>query len=393
MEEGRRLAAEGYTHEAAAKFKEASALQNGISTRSMHHAEQKSKEFNTANKNLDILTRRTAAITDKQTYETARMVSIARGGSLEPWLMDPVYSKQVQDRIDYIRDSTKGGADQAGAKAKLIREQAAAAASAASAAHTTEQTKLMRQRQAQHEDAQRDIVKVGGKRQSFDAWETGEKRESGDVSKGSQNIQARGEQMIGAVADLGRSQKMINALPITVTSGLFGGMRSKTGFFDAPLNVGANAMTSEVTRMYNIASSNIGQALAIIESGGYKPNQTQINSYQEKLRWLPTDTIGTKLFSMADAKAQAVARSDVVLSNPAIPKEQKDLLRSLIKKMEDVVPFEPEDVIEARSRGVSINKYIEDFTTRGSDGKIHTRHSSMTDADWAAYRKDQGGKR
>lgn len=178
MEEGRRLAAEGYTHEAAAKFKEASALQDGISTRSMHHAQQKASEFDTTSKKLDMLARGTAAITDKKTYETARMVSIARGGSLEPWLMDPVYSKQVQDRINYIRDSTKGGADQMGAKAKQIQEQAAAAASAASAAHTTEQTKLMRQRQAQYEEAQKDIVKVGGKGQSFDAWETGEKKPS-----------------------------------------------------------------------------------------------------------------------------------------------------------------------------------------------------------------------
>ena len=180
------------------------------------------------------------------------------------------------------------------------------------------------------------------------------------IPKSSQFERGRGEQIIGATKELKRSLSIVSNFPMTVSGGVFGTMKSKTGFFDAPLNVAAVALTDEDQRMFNKATSNIGNALAIIEAGGYKPNQTQIDRYSSILAWSPEDTPSTKLFSMADAKAQAIERADVVLANPAIPKEQKKVLKDAIDDLNKSIPFEPEDVTNAKNKGMSIKQYIQE---------------------------------
>ena len=188
--------------------------------------------------------------------------------------------------------------------------------------------------------------------------------------KGSAQERARGEQIIGATKELARSMNVISELPVSTSGGVFGSRKPSTGFFDAPLNSIAGALTPASARQYSIASSNVGQALAIIESGGYKPGQTQINNYQEKLRWNPSDTIATKLFTLADLKAQARERTDVVMANPAIPKEQKELVKQVFEKLDKLVPFEPEDIAKAENRKLSIKDYIkEKGTGKGSTDK------------------------
>ena len=104
---------------------------------------------------------------------------------------------------------------------------------------------------------------------------------------------------------------------------------------------------------------NVGQALAIIESGGYKPGQTQINAYQDKLRWNPGDSISTKLLTLADLKAQARERTDVVMAIPAIPDEQKQLIRDVFEKLDKSIPFEPEDIVAAKKKGETIKEHMQ----------------------------------
>ena len=196
------------------------------------------------------------------------------------------------------------------------------------------------------------------------------------ANKGAFQERMRGEQIIGAFKELKRSTGIIAELPLTVSGGTFGSRKQSTGFFNAPLNAVANKLTTEQERMYNMASSNVGQTLAIIEAGGLKPAQSQITSYQDKLRWQPTDTPYTKLFSMADAKAQAFERADVVLASPSVPKEQKDLLRKAMDDFNNIIPFEPEDIAKAKEKGQSINSYIKEKKEKGLTSKLSSSNKS-----------------
>ena len=196
------------------------------------------------------------------------------------------------------------------------------------------------------------------------------------ANKGAFQERMRGEQIIGAFKELKRSTGIIAELPLTVSGGTFGSRKQSTGFFNAPLNAVANKLTTEQERMYNMASSNVGQTLAIIEAGGLKPAQSQITSYQDKLRWQPTDTPYTKLFSMADAKAQAFERADVVLASPSVPKEQKDLLRKAMDDFNNIITFEPEDISKAKEKGQSINSYIKEKKEKGLTSKLSSSNKS-----------------
>ena len=129
----------------------------------------------------------------------------------------------------------------------------------------------------------------------------------------------------------------------------------------------------------------------------YKPGQTQINAYQDKLRWLPSDSISTKLLTLADLKAQARERTDVVMANPAIPDEQKQLIREVFDKLDKSIPFEPEDIVAAKNKGKSIKEYMQEKSGAAPEsvtvgGKSYDRPAGMTDAQWNSYKSAMGIK-
>lgn len=179
-----------------------------------------------------------------------------------------------------------------------------------------------------------------------------------------QVVAARGENLMGAVSELSRSLEMITKMPSTVDMGMFGGVKQGDSLFTAPMSATAFALTSEDSRMYQIAASNLGQALATIEFGGFKPNQTAITSYQEKLAFKPGDTPYTKIYALADAKEQAKARAPYSLANPNIPDEQKEILRKAIATLDEIIPFTPEDVSQMRKRGISVEEFMKSKETK-----------------------------
>ena len=171
--------------------------------------------------------------------------------------------------------------------------------------------------------------------------------------------QARAENLAGGVNELSRSLSIISNMDMKTTSGIFGTMEGGKSFFTAPLTAAGVALTTEDQRQYNIAASNIGQSLATIEYGGYKPTAGAIKTYQDKLAWKPTDTIYTKVFALADAKEQARARALLTLKSPYLPEEQKVIVQQAIDEMDRTIPFRPEDVTDMKKKGLSVKQWMD----------------------------------
>ena len=171
-------------------------------------------------------------------------------------------------------------------------------------------------------------------------------------------VRARAENIAGSVKELGRSLSILSNMDIGTDMGVFGGVKPGTTLFSAPLGATARALTGEASKQYKTASSNIGIALATIDNGGYRPTQTLITNFQDKLAWQPTDTIYTKMFTMSDAKEQAKARAEVTLKGPDLPEAQKALVREEIAKMDQLIPFSPEDVTNMQKKNISINDWM-----------------------------------
>ena len=171
-------------------------------------------------------------------------------------------------------------------------------------------------------------------------------------------VRARAENIAGSVKELGRSLSILSNMDIGTDMGIFGGVKPGTTLFSAPLGATARGLTGESAKQYKIASSNLGIALATIDNGGYRPTQALITNFQDKLAWQSTDTIYTKIFSMADAKEQAKARAIITLEGPDLPEEQKATVREEIAKMDQLVPFSPEDVTNMQKKNISINDWM-----------------------------------
>ena len=184
------------------------------------------------------------------------------------------------------------------------------------------------------------------------------------------NMQARAENLMGAVSELGRTVGILSNMDIGVDQGVFGGVKNAGTFFSAPVSAAANILTDADSRKYNMASTGLAISLATIDGGGYKPQLGMIQAFEDKFKWKPGDSLSTKLFSLSDAVAQAEARAKVTLANPKIPKEQKDLTRETLEQVKRVIPFSPEDVTDMERKGLSVSQWIEKNSDKLSQKKV-----------------------
>lgn len=171
--------------------------------------------------------------------------------------------------------------------------------------------------------------------------------------RGAQFIKMRAEQIMGATEELARSLQIIGKFPVGTTSGIFGEYGGEKSFTAAPLNAVARFSTSEEEAKFQTTTSNIGQALAIIEAGGYKPNQAQIDNYNRKFTFGKGTTIGTRMFTIADAIAQTEARLKILQANPDVPSAQKRVIEDTMTNLMQQFPLSPENLLDAERAGVS----------------------------------------
>lgn len=352
----------GMVVEGDAAMKDLVPAMQHLATANKEQVQMQGEQIKNADNGLKFVQTVSLAVKDKPSFDRFKMQLMTSGAPLNPMQQQLVSMpyEQAKPFIDDWSKTSKVSLENQRIQAQINQERARAYAS--NMRGKVEQLTLDRDKRLQ-DDYKESVskMKLAGtpdtKIPSFTEWNEGLKH---PATKGAAMERARGEQIIGATKELGRSMNIIASMPITVSGGMFGSKKASTGFFDAPLNTIAGKLTTDAERQYGIAASNVGQALAIIESGGYKPGQTQINAYQDKLRWLPSDSISTKLLTLADLKAQARERTDVVMANPAIPDEQKQLIREVFDKLDKSIPFEPEDIVAAKNKGKSIKEYMQE---------------------------------
>ena len=168
------------------------------------------------------------------------------------------------------------------------------------------------------------------------------------------------QNILGSTVELARSLKQLSHMGLKVNSGMFGMMDKKTGFLDAPLNAVARLSTDDDAQIYQTLASNLGISLATIESNGYKPTQAVTDKFDKAFTWQKGDSLGKKLYTIADSIAQAEVRSELALAKGNVPEEQKAIIRDNIKALKEMFPFQPEDIIDANKQGKTFKELIEE---------------------------------
>jgi hypothetical protein len=139
-------------------------------------------------------------------------------------------------------------------------------------------------------------------------------------------------------------------LPISSSKGILGALSLEPHHTLMGANAGAlaNEMTTQEVQSYNVLSSGFQRALAGIESSGLAPSG-MLSSQMDAVIFKAGDSNLTKMQKLAQTRQIVEAGLETQLSNPRVPTEQQDHMRSVIKSIREAVPFTQQDIVRLKS--------------------------------------------
>lgn len=133
-------------------------------------------------------------------------------------------------------------------------------------------------------------------------------------------------------------------LPLTASTGLFGGRKQGAGLLDATMEVLANAATGQEAQAYNAMATGFQRSLAQIESAGLMPSGA-LTHQMDAVLFKEGDTNLTKLHKLAQTRQIIEAGMEVVDSNPRVSTTEKAKVKEVLESVRKSVPFTHSDLI------------------------------------------------
>lgn len=133
-------------------------------------------------------------------------------------------------------------------------------------------------------------------------------------------------------------------LPLTASTGVFGGRKQGPGLFDAGREVLANKATGQEAQAYNAMATGFQRSLAQIESAGLMPSGS-LTHQMDAVLFKEGDTNLTKLHKLAQTRQIVEAGMEVVDANPRVSPEEKAKVASVLQSIRKSVPFTHSDLI------------------------------------------------
>ncbi len=135
----------------------------------------------------------------------------------------------------------------------------------------------------------------------------------------------------------------IGELPITASTGFFGTAQPGTGLLSSVRSVMGQKITSQEAQDLKTMIAGVSRNLATIETAGLAPNGSLTHS-MDSITIGEGDTQLTKLRKMAEMRQIITENLRPQLSNPKLAPTQRDLVKDIIQKAEDAVPFTQSDI-------------------------------------------------
>ncbi|SRR6266404_160071 len=145
-----------------------------------------------------------------------------------------------------------------------------------------------------------------------------------------------------------RDLENVVQLPITASTGYFGGRSQGTSIMAATKEVLANKMTPQEVQSYNVLSSGFQRSLAGIESSGLAPPGS-LSHQMDAVIFKEGDTNTTKLQKLAQTRQIVEAGLETTLANPRVPEDQRKHIEGIIESIKKSVPFTQTDIIRMQN--------------------------------------------
>lgn len=157
----------------------------------------------------------------------------------------------------------------------------------------------------------------------------------------------RNEVMFQRVANAGNSAaeslKNIGDLPITASTGMFGGYQPPTSLFGSTKGILTQKLNAQDVQDYKVMMAGVSRNLATLETSGLSPGGSLTHS-MDALTIGEGDTQMTKMRKLAEARQIIETNLGPQLSNPKIPAPQKQMIQDILSKTATAVPFTNADI-------------------------------------------------
>lgn len=138
-------------------------------------------------------------------------------------------------------------------------------------------------------------------------------------------------------------------LPMTASTGLFGGRSQGPGLFDAGKEVLAQKLTGQEAQSYNAMATGFQRSLATIEAAGLMPSGN-LTHQMDAVIFKEGDTNLTKLHKLAQTRQIVESGLEVLESDDRVSQDVKDHVKKIIERVQKAVPFTHSDLIKMTQR-------------------------------------------
>jgi hypothetical protein len=191
-----------------------------------------------------------------------------------------------------------------------------------------------------------------------------------ETSRGVQQ-QFMAQRAINALGGVTTALDAINRLPATATVGILPNLQTKDGMFNYIRNAFGRTMSSNESKSVETLFTGITRNLAAIEASGAATGLVGLATQMEKLIPRKGDTAFDVALKLADIRRIAVENIRPLIASGLMKPEQVAEANRLIAKIEQVVPYTTNEVMDARyagktNYGQSMQNIVEKGNVKGT---------------------------
>jgi len=176
--------------------------------------------------------------------------------------------------------------------------------------------------------------------------------------------------------------KNIAELPVTTSTGWFGGASPPTTLMGSVKSVLGQKITSQEAQDYKTMIAGVSRSLSTIETAGLAPNGSITHS-MDSITLNEGDSQLTKLRKLAETRQIIEKGIEPNLSNPKLAPAQRDLINKIITEVQGAIPFTQHDITKLQ-QSKNPNATLMDFAkSTGLPAQNNAPVKITGDADYA----------
>jgi hypothetical protein len=137
--------------------------------------------------------------------------------------------------------------------------------------------------------------------------------------------------------------KNIAELPVTTSTGWFGGAQPSTTLMGSVKSVLGQKVTSQEAQDYKTMIAGVSRSLSTIETAGLAPNGSITHS-MDSITLNEGDSQLTKLRKLAETRQIIEKGIEPNLSNPKLAPAQRQLIERIVSDVQSAIPFTQHDI-------------------------------------------------